>query len=74
MNSDRVDPRDGLCVDQRNGFPQKKQNRLSEFTIVPQCGQRFFCGAAWIVGAGMAGVLAGLTNSMGGGLAARGST
>src|SRR2546421_132611 len=32
--------------DQRNGVPQKKQNRLSAFTIVPQFGQRFFRAVA----------------------------
>ena len=62
---------------QRNGFPQKKQNRLSAFTIVPQFGHRFFAGAAL----GNVGDVAGATDGgragggrlEGGGLATRGS-
>ena len=65
---------------QRNGFPQKKQKRLSAFTIVPQAGHRFFeatcaAGVAGALGEGgaTAGTLGGRTNSIGGGaLAARG--
>src|SRR5205814_3914360 len=53
---------------QRNGVPQKKQNRLFAFTIVPQFGQRFLIAVA--VGMGMEGICwvgAGRTNSLGGG-------
>src|SRR5438046_9431779 len=53
---------------QRNGVPQKKQNRLFAFTIVPQFGQRFLIAVA--VGMGMEGICwvgAGRTNSIGGG-------
>src|SRR5256885_7090074 len=54
--------------DQRNGVPQKKQNRLSAFTIVPQFGQRFFRAVAAGMGAeGLCWVGAGRTNSIGGG-------
>ena len=55
----------------RNGFPQKKQNKLSALTIVPQFGHRFFAGTAvgdvgWLVGAAGGGLGSG-------GLATRGS-
>ena len=64
--------------DQRNGFPQKKQNRLSVFTIVPQFGHRFFAGAALGIVGGEAGAAAGAraggSRLGGGGLATRGST
>src|SRR5207302_9593038 len=54
--------------DQRNGVPQKKQNRLSAFTIVPQFGHRFFIAVAAGKGAeGICWVGAGRTNSIGGG-------
>src|SRR5207249_1779490 len=54
--------------DQRNGVPQKKQNRLSAFTIVPQFGQRFFIAVAAGMGVeGICWVGAGRTNSIGGG-------
>src|SRR5207237_9642543 len=53
---------------QRNGVPQKKQNRLSAFTIVPQFGQRFLIAVAVGMGAeGICWVGAGRTNSIGGG-------
>lgn len=42
---------------QRKGLPQKKQNRLSAFTRVPQFGHRFFVGA--MGGGGTAGACAG---------------
>src|SRR2546421_4193436 len=61
-------PIGGAGNDQRNGVPQKKQNRLSAFTIVPQFGQRFFSAVA--AGMGMEGLCwvgAGRTNSIGGG-------
>ena len=60
----------------RNGLPQKKQNRFSAFTMVPQFGQRFLAPAKVevdAVGVDCAG--AGRTNSIGGGgLSARGWT
>ena len=53
---------------QRNGVPQKKQNRLSAFTIVPQFGHRFFIAVAAGMGAeGICWVGAGRMNSIGGG-------
>src|SRR2546422_9505855 len=63
------DPHSGRAGnDQRNGAPQKKQNRLSAFTIVPQFGQRFFSAVAAGMGAeGLCWVGAGRTNSIGGG-------
>src|SRR2546430_2110715 len=63
-------PIGGAGKGQRNGVPQKKQNRLSAFTIVPQFGQRFFIAVA--VGMGVEGICwvgAGRTNSIGGGRA-----
>ena len=62
---------------QRNGFPQKKQNRLSAFTIVPQFGHLFFDGAALGIVGGEAGAAGGARaggSRLGGdGLATRGS-
>src|SRR3989440_12398165 len=61
-------PIGGAGKGQRNGVPQKKQNRLSAFTIVPQLGQRFFIAvAAGMRGEGICWVGAGGTNSVGGG-------
>src|SRR5256885_13525106 len=61
-------PIGGAGKGQRNGVPQKKQNRLSAFTIVPQFGQRFFIAVAAGMGVeGICWVGAGRTNSIGGG-------
>src|SRR2546430_7633880 len=58
----------GFGSRQRNGVPQKKQNRLSAFTIVPQFGQRFFIAVAAGIGVeGICWVGEGRTNSIGGG-------
>jgi hypothetical protein len=46
------------CGSQVNGWPQKKQNRLSAFTMVPQLGQRFLVcdkGGSGVAAAGADG-------------------